>query len=291
MDSRTLTTFLTLADTLHFGRTADSCHMSPSTLTRTIKQLESEVGAALFERDNRSVTLTREGELFRRYAIESTALWTSFQENLLDTTGKLSGSLVLYGSVTASYSFLFDLLAQLRERHPGIRIMLQTGDPEQAIARVQSGDAQISIGSRPSALPAAVSFKTIATTPLVFIAPKSDQRAPGADTRGPCSFHERPVILPQRGVARDRVTRWFRQQGIAPEVSAQVAGNEAIVSMVSLGGGIGVVPRIVLDNSPIRDRVTILNVTPDLKPLEVGMFALRKQLKSQLVNALWDIAE
>ena len=291
MDARKLTIFLTLADTLHFGRTADSCHMSPSTLTRTIKQLETEVGAALFQRDNRSVSLTREGELFRRYAVESNALWSSLQESLLDATQQLSGSLALYGSVTASYSFMFDLLASLRELHPGIRITLQTGDPEQAIARVQSGDAQISIGSRPSALPAALSFKTIATTPLVFIAPKHDQSTPGPDTANTNNWHQRPVILPQRGVARDRVTRWFRQQNIVPEVSAQVAGNEAIVSMVSLGGGVGVVPRIVLDNSPIRDRVTILPVTPKLEPLEVGMFALRKNLKSRLVDALWNIAD
>lgn len=290
MDTKTLTVFLTLADTLHFGRAADACHMSPSTLTRAIKQLETEVGAALFERDNRSVTLTREGVLFRRYAVESKALWTSFQESLLDTTSELSGTLTLYGSVTASYSFMFDLLARLHDQHPAIRITLQTGDPEQAIARVQSGDAQISIGSRPSSLPATLSFKAIATTPLVFIAPRDDKPMTDTNTPDPEYFGQRPVILPQRGVARDRITRWFRQQGISPDVSAQVAGNEAIVSMVSLGGGIGVVPRIVLDNSPIRDRVIILPVTSNPKPLEVGMFALRKQLRNQLVNALWTLA-
>lgn len=291
MDTRALDVFLTLASTLHFGRAADSCHMSPSTLTRMIKQLERDVGATLFERDNRSVTLTREGDLFRRYAIESKALWSTFKENLLDARRELTGALALYGSVTASYSFLFDLLTRLHERHPGIRITLQTGDPEQAIARVQSADAQISIGARPAALPASVSFKAIATTPLVFIAPReSGASAAGAadDTR---NWHQRPVILPQRGVARDRVNRWLRKQGIAPDVSAQVAGNEAIVSMVSLGGGVGVVPRIVLDNSPIRDRVRILAITPELEPLEVGMFALRKQLRSPLVSALWSITD
>ena len=289
MDTRTATIFLTLAETLHFGRAADSCHMSPSTLTRTIKQLEAEVGAPLFERDNRSVTLTREGELFRLYAIESNTLWVAFQETLLDTAGELSGTLVLYGSVTASYSFMFDLLSKLRKRHPGILITLQTGDPEQAIAQVQSGDAQISIGARPSVLPAAVSFRTIAETPLVFIAPLDDLPPDSRDASVGEPWYARPVILPRHGVARDRVTRWFRRQGIAPDVSALVAGNEAIVSMVSLGGGIGVVPRIVLDNSPIRDRVAILPVSPDLEPLEVGMFALRKHLKNRLVGALWNI--
>lgn len=291
MDSKSLNIFLTLADTLHFGRTADSCNMSPSTLTRAIKQLESGIGATLFQRDNRSVTLTREGELFRQYALEATALWSSLQDSLLDQTQKLTGSLKLYGSVTASYSFMFTLLASLRERHPGIKLSLQTGDPEQAIARVQSGDAQISIGSRPSALPAAISFKTIATTPLVFIAPLKDRKTRGSVGLVNSDWHQQPVILPERGVARDRVNRWLRARGIVPDVTAEVAGNEAIVSMVSLGGGIGVVPRIVLDNSPIRDRVTVLRVAPDLEPLEVGMFVLRRNLQSRLVSALWNIAD
>lgn len=291
MNSKSLNIFLTLADTLHFGRTADTCNMSPSTLTRAIKQLEGAVGVVLFQRDNRSVTLTREGELFRRYALEATALWSSLQESLQDETLKLTGTLKLYGSVTASYSFMFNLLASLRERHPGIKLSLQTGDPEQAIARVQSGDTQISIGSRPSTLPSVISFKTIATTPLVFIAPLNERKARKLTDITVDDWHEQAVILPERGVARDRVSRWFRAQGIVPDVSAQVAGNEAIVSMVSLGGGIGVVPRIVLDNSPIRDRVTILGVAPDLKPLEVGMFVLRKNLSNRLVSALWNIAD
>ncbi len=287
MDTRALTAFLTLADTLHFGRAADACNMSPSTLSRAIRQLESEAGATLFERDNRSVTLTREGEIFRRYARESVEHWASLQESLLAETRQLSGSLALYGSVTASYSFLFDLLATLRDLHPGIQITLQTGDPEQAIARVQSGDVQISIGSRPAALPPAVEFKTIASTPLVFIA----ARARTKKGEPVAAWNQQPVILPERGVARDRTMQWFRQQGIAPRVSAQVAGNEAIVSMVSLGGGSGVVPRIVLDNSPLSKRVKIVPIMPELEPLEVGMFALRKSLKNRLVSALWSIRD
>lgn len=286
MNQRELNVFLSLAETLHFGRAAESNHMSPSTLTRIIKQLESDVGAPLFERDNRSVTLTNEGKLFRRYARESSSLWESFQDQMRTSGTELKGSLSLYSSVTASYSFLFDLLSQLQEAHPGIRVTLQTGDPERAITRVQSGEAQIGMGSRPANLPGSIEFKTVAKTPLVFIVPR---RQPGDRKITRANWQDYPVILPQRGVARDRVTRWLRQKGLTPQVSAQVAGNEAIVSMVSLGGVIGIVPRIVLDNSPIQDRVKILRLDAKLAPLEVGLFALRKQLKSKLVNALWTI--
>ena len=57
-------------------------------------------------------------------------------------------------------------------------------------------------------------------------------------------------------------------------VYAQVAGNEAIVSMVSLGFGVGVVPEIVLQNSPLSETVRVLRVEPRLEAYEVGLFTL-----------------
>lgn len=99
------------------------------------------------------------------------------------------------------------------------------------------------------------------------------------------------MILPERGVGRSRVNAWFRALGVAPNVYAQVAGNEAIVSMVSLGFGIGVVPRIVLDNSPLAATVRVLDVQPDLAPYEVGLFALERRLSSPLIRAFWSHQE
>ena len=71
MDTRPLRLFLALADTLHFGRAGDRCHMSPSAVSRTIRHLEEELGVTLFRRDNRSVSLTPEGRRFQQYAREA----------------------------------------------------------------------------------------------------------------------------------------------------------------------------------------------------------------------------
>ena len=282
MDSRTLRAFVNLADTLNFGQAARTSHMSASTLSRAIKQLEARVGAVLFERDNRHVSLTSEGEVFRRYAQDALALWDACEASLAQGSRELSGELTLYCSVTASYSFLFDLLNELRLRHPNIRIKLQTGDAESALVKVLAGDVQISIGAKPHTLPAGVVFRAISRTPLVFIAP-----AEAADElRKQRRWAKAPMILPEAGLARERIDRWFRARSVTPNVWAQVAGNEAIVSMVSLGNGVGVVPELVLANSPLRNRVETLNVRPALTPLVVGLFVQKKALGNRLVNAL-----
>ena len=97
------------------------------------------------------------------------------------------------------------------------------------------------------------------------------------------------MILSESGLARSRVNQWFRNIGVKPKIYAQVAGNEAIVSMVSLGLGVGVVPKIVLDNSPVADRISIVEVKPDLAPYTVGLVVLKKNLDNPLVKAFWEL--
>jgi LysR family positive regulator for ilvC len=281
MDMRALKQFVTLAECLHFGRASESCHVSPSALSRGIRRLEEETGATLFERNNRSVALTRPGHLFLTYARDALVQWDSVRNELMEEAGELRGEIRLYCSVTASYSFLFDILTRFRHEHPQVEIKLHTGDPEDAITRVLAGEEDISIGARPGRLHSDLAFKRIEFSPLVFIAAKSQ---PEPEIR---SWAEQPMILSERGLARRRVDEWFRSMGEQPRIYAQVAGNEAIVSMVSLGFGVGVVPRIVLENSPLSATVRILDVKPRLEDYEVGLFALEKKLASPLFSAFW----
>lgn len=289
MDLRQLRHFVQLAGTLHFGRASEASHISPSALSRSIRQLEAELGAVLFDRDNRSVTLTRQGETLLGWARETLTGWDGIRHTLQVQSGELQGEVSLYCSVTASYSFLFELLGRIRRDHPRIELKLHTGDPEHAIARVMAGSEDIAIGARPAALPAGLAFKPIARSPLVFIAPAGHPRLRALSRRrpDPADWAITPMILSEGGLARQRVNRWFRALGVQPRVYAQVAGNEAIVSMVSLGFGVGVVPKIVLDNSPLAREVSVLPVHPLLAPYEVGLFTLEKKLRSPLVAAFW----
>ena len=243
----------------------------------------------LFDRDNRSVALTPQGETFLGWARDVLTGWDVVRHTLQEQSGELQGEVSLYCSVTASYSFLFELLGRMRRDHPRIELKLHTGDPEDAITRVMAGSEDIAIGARPDTLPAGLAFKPIARSRLVFISPAGHPRLRDLSRRrpDPKDWATTPMILPESGLARQRADRWFRDLGIQPRIYAQVAGNEAIVSMVSLGFGVGVVPQIVLDNSPLAAQVAILAVRPALAPYEVGLFTLEKKLRSPLIAAFW----
>lgn len=290
MEQRSLRQFINLAESLHFGRASEASHVSPSALSRGIQRLEEELGVTLFERNNRRVELTHAGEVFLEYARNSLGEWDAVRNRLMAESGELRGEVSLYCSVTASYSFLFDILARVRRDHPRIEIKLHTGDPEDAYSRVLNGTEDIAIAARPDRLQAGLAFRRIAVSPLVFIAARDHPMAAldhDAVSR-PGPWATCPMILSERGLARSRVDAWFADMGMQATIYAQVAGNEAIVSMVSLGFGVGVVPRIVLDNSPLSATVSIIDVQPPLAPYEVGLLTLERKLSSPLIEAFWE---
>lgn len=178
MDLKPLRHFLSLAETLHFGRASAACHVSPSTLSRSIQHLENNLGVYLFERDNRSVSLTTEGIRFERYARETLIQWSAIRNELIAESKELKGEISVYCSVTASYSFLYDILKRFRQRYPSIEIKLHTGDPDSAIDLISSGKEDIAISARPDSLSSEIQFHSIGLSPLVFIGPASGEIPP-----------------------------------------------------------------------------------------------------------------
>lgn len=292
MDIRDLELFLHLADSLHFSRTGELMHMSPSAVSRSVQRMEAQLGCRLLERDKRQVRLTEAGRRFRDYARGAHLQWEALQAELQSDGRQLHGEISLYCSVTAAYSVLSVLLQAFRNRHPGIELKVHTGGYEDAIERVQAGDEDLAVAARPERLPAKLRFLTLSHTPLLFIAPNVPSTAAEllaqADTDPP--WAQLPFVMSERGLARQQLDQWLRQQGIRPRIYAQVSGHEAIVSMVGLGLGVGVVPELVLINSPQREQVRVLDVSPPLAPFAIGLCAPAQRLENPLVRAFWDCA-
>jgi len=286
MDLDKLRLFIAVAEAEHFNRAAEQYHISPSKLTRVIQQLEEKLGTRLFDRDNRSVVLTDKGKALLHHSRDLVQQWETVRDAIRSDEHTLTGSISIYCSVTASYSFLYEILRDFRLEHPRIEITLHTGDPASAIERILAGFEDVSIAAKPEKLPAALAFKSITASPLVFIAPLEFPPTNISLTPDK-TWEDIPFILSERGIARERLDRWFARQAFTPNIYAQVAGHEAIVSMVSLGFGMGLVPKIVLDNSPLVTQVKLFSYQPDLESYDVGICLLKKRLKSPLVEAFW----
>lgn len=283
MEIRELESFIQTAELLHFGRASRACNLSPSALTRTIQRLEEDVGQLLFLRDNRSVSLTPAGEQLLRYARRTVQEWQHFQNQLLQPQA-VRGTLSLYASITAVYSLLPDLLETYRKAYPEVQLELNTGAAEQALDQVLRGEIDLAVAALPNLQRTRIEFMPLTETPLVFIAP--------ANIAGnTLNLSKDPLVLPRSGLARRRLDHWLKTHQQQPNISSEVSGNEAIIAMVRLGCGIGIVPQLVLERSPFRDEVRTLNRAPQLDPYIVGLCTTQRNLKRPAIRALWDLAD
>ncbi len=287
MDLRNLKLFRHLAGTLHFARTSKACYITPSALTRVIQRIETDLGEKLFVRDNRSVELTPAGIVFKKYADDVLQRWDRLHDEL-SFDEVLQGELSIYCSVTAAYGILPDMMAKYRKTHPGVRIHLETGDAAKALLKLSNQDADIVIAALPDVLSKDFVFQTLSQTPLIFIAPLQYPAVVIKTTTG-IDWEQTPLIIPDHGLGRDRIDQWFAKENFIPNIYSQVAGNEAIIVMVSLGFGIGLVPKMVLEESPFYNRVKILEKAPELPPFIIGLCTRKKNLVNPRVNALWSI--
>ena len=291
MDLRELELFLQLAESLSFTRTAEQRHMSLSAVSRTVQRMEDELGRRLFERDRRSVRLTDAGRQFEDYARQAVADWQRVSGELRHDATELRGDVSVYCSVTASYSVLSPILERFGGEQPGIDILLHTGDQADAVGRIHNGQEDVAVAARPDNLPGRLAFLTLMHSPLVFIAPDFDCAInDGLEGDTVEAIAASPFILAERGVSKQRVESWFREAGRRPRIYAQVAGHEAIASMVALGLGIGVVPQLVLENFTFRDRLRVIDTEQPLGPFPVGLCADKQRLEGPLVSAFWSAA-
>jgi LysR family positive regulator for ilvC len=288
VDQHDLRNFLALAQTLHFGRASRLANLSPSALSRALRRMEEELGQRLLTRDNRSVQLTAAGRSFRAYAREALAGWEELARELAGGGQEVSGELSIYCSVAAAYTVLTGLFRAFRQAHPGVHLRLQTGDPAEALERVASGQADVTVAARPHTLPRALVFKTVAVTPLLFVAPVVPSEAASLVRQSPIPWARVPMVLSATGLSRRRAEAWFRARGVRPHLYAEVSGHEAIISMVRLGCGVGIVPRLVLERFAQRNEVRLLDVEPPLEPYVVGLCARRRRLDFPPARAFWD---
>lgn len=289
MDIKALQIFKHLAQSLHFAKTAQANHVSASTLSRTIQRIEEQVGSELLHRDNRKVILTDAGKQFLIYAEQQIEQWSLLKLSLEKKHTDLTGKLHIYCSVTAAYSHLPPLLERFRQQYPLVEIVLTTGDASDALEQVQQNAVDFAIAAKPDNLSRMFYFHHLASIPLSVIAPTMVCKVQQQLQKDVPTWADIPIILSEHGPARKRFEYWYRkkQQGKA-NIYATVSGHEALVSMVALGCGVGIVPKVVVENSPVKDRVQFLENAGEIQPFDLGICCLNQQREQPLVKAFFE---
>ena len=281
MNFHSLDVFLGLCKNLHFKRTSEEFHMSASALSRLVKSLEEELGHKLFIRDKRHVELTEQGIIFLNFAKQIRGDMDKLKEDLTRSDVELTGSISIFATVTASQSILPEMLRQFREDYPGIHLELETGYAVNAIKRLREG-VDVVVASLDKGSDDKYMRKIIRSIPVVAITSTTNSLDRKMD------WSSVPLILPTEGPVKDNIQLWFREKGLKPLVYSEVPGNEAILSLAALGCGVGFVPKLVLQNSPLGAELEVLEGGPQLPEIDVGFCVQKKSLESsKIIQAFW----
>jgi LysR family positive regulator for ilvC len=291
MQFHELEAFITLAENLNFARTAEEVHLSSSALSRLIQRLEDEMEVSLLVRDTRKVELTEEGLEFLDFAKDVTHKKNDLGLRLEKKDEKLHGILRIYASVTACYSILPSLVETLSKEHPALRLSVETGDPSDAYMAVRDGRAELAVDALPDSGFPGMEYFSLTKSPLVFIALKGGKYENILQDcfKPEVLFARYPVILPKSGLARQRFDYWIHSKKITPIVAAETVGNEAVFALARLDLGIGLVPRIVLENSPFSNGLCYYDAGHFLGHYDIGFVLKPQESKKHLYKTLSEI--
>lgn len=280
---RQIRIFLSAAKHLSFSKAAEDLHITAPAVSLQIKEMEMDIGVALFTRENRKIELTSAGEYFLIYArrISSTLVEAaSVMERLHGTqTGQIRVGLVS----TAKY-FLPRLLAQFKQDHPGIQIRFEVRNREQLVALLRDGGIDLAIMGRP---PKEIDTRVepFASHPHCFIASPEHPLAK-MDNIPPVAMNPFELISREQGSGtRFLMERFLDDNGASPIVSMEMSSNESIKQAVIANLGISFVSLHTLANELSLQQLVVLNVqgTPVVRTWHV--VALSKRNATQAAES------
>jgi DNA-binding transcriptional LysR family regulator len=247
MELRHLRYFVAVAEELHFGRAAERLHIAQPPLSRQIRDLERELGTALFERGARGVTLTVAGRAFlpeaRLTIAQAERALRTAQRAAQGETGRLRVGFV---DAATHSGILPDVLAFFRMHLPSIGLSLFEMDALQQADALRDGRIDLGILlSPPSDAEQWLRVETVYADPLIMALPRGHRLAKRARL-SIADFATDAFVLFPRSVAPalfDEVVARCRAARFSPRVLQEAVGWHTIVSLVSAGIGVAFVPR------------------------------------------------
>ena len=139
MDILTMQYFLAVTREGTISAAAQALHVAQPSLSRQMKELETEVGATLFVRGNRKITLTEEGMVLRKRAEEMVRLMQLTKDEISQVKNHVSGSIRIGAGESVSFHYLSRTAASIAAEHPDIRFHLTSGDTQDLMDELSNG--------------------------------------------------------------------------------------------------------------------------------------------------------
>lgn len=139
MDIRTMRYYLAVVKEGTISAAAEALHIAQPSLSRQMKELEEELGASLFLRGSRHITLTEEGLILQRRAEELVQLWQKTEGEIENSGADISGDIYIGAAETEAVHFLTRAAGRLHDAHPDVHFHIASGDTTDTLYQLEQG--------------------------------------------------------------------------------------------------------------------------------------------------------
>src|SRR5580700_5408134 len=283
MELRQIRSFLSIAETLHFGRTAQLIHLSQPALSLQIRALEEEVGVRLFERNRRKTTLTAAGFAFREDATRALSqLDQAIRRARLAANGKL-GQLRIGFISTAGSEIVPNIVGQFRELNPEVEFSLRAITTADQVRMLETGSLDIGFLRLPIGGHSALDVVTVHREPFVLVVPVSHKLAKRKRVRLREVAGENFVMYERTWAPgfHDLMFGILRDAGIVPNVTQTAGEVPTLISLVHSRMGITIMPASVAKHSAAS--VVVCNIVDRIPMSEIAI-AVSKRFRTVVVD-------
>jgi LysR family hydrogen peroxide-inducible transcriptional activator len=277
--------FETLARTGHFGRAADACAISQPALSMQIKELEETLGAALFERGARQISLTSLGEEFNLRAREILRSVDELADLARASQARLAGRLRIGVIPTIAPYLLPTIIANLTRQYGGLDIRVRETVTQRLIQELSEGRLDTAIVALPVSEP---SFEEVAlfSEEFMLVRPRDgdDRTVPSIDMLQ----NMRLLLLEEGHCFRDQALAFCKMNSSLPRESLDGTSLSTLVQMVGSGIGVTLIPEMAV---PIETRSAAVSVTRFGDPCPSRTIGMIWRKSSPLAEQLAQISE
>lgn len=243
MDIRHFRYFLAVARHRNFTRAAEQLGIAPPTLTRQIQDMEAELGARLFVRQARDVSLTEAGAALMIEADATVRQFESAQRNAQRAGRGEIGHIELGYVASAVYSGLLQKQVQgFAGQYPDVSLNVRESPMASLANMILEGRFDLGYIRGPLAMPEGIESVRLVAEGFV-LALSVDSWLNRLPTINSMHLQNENFILPEQVIGTLQVAA---QGNFSPKLGAQPGGLVAVIALVSVGQGVAVVPESVV---------------------------------------------
>lgn len=212
MDLRSLRYFLAVARENTISAAAASLHVTQPTLSRQMMDLEDELGASLFTRGKRRITLTKEGLFLQQRAEEMVALADRTLAQFHAPEGGISGEVVIGGGETDAMRLVARAAGRLREANPQVTFHLFSGNAQDVAERLEHGLLDFGLFVEPADL-AGYDFLRLPATDTWGLLTRKDGPLAGKTAVRSADLAGLPLLISDQKLVVNEISGWAGQEG------------------------------------------------------------------------------